>query len=143
MNNPDANLEKEVFSCFKNTQPVFLATCDRGQPRVRPVTLIYYNDRFWISTGTSDAKIKQIKENKKVEFCLFLKEDKVSGYIRGTSEAIIVEDSETKKLLADNIPFFKEFWKNPDDPNYTLLEIVIKEIEYLKPGSFKVSKFTL
>ncbi len=143
MSEKDASLKNEVWSYFKDMQPVFLATSDNDQPRVRPVTMLKYNDKFWISTGTNDAKIRQIKENNKVEFCLFIKEEKVSGYIRGTCEAIIVQDSETKKLLADNIPFFKEFWKNSDDPNYTLLEIVMKGVEYLKPGSFEATRFTL
>lgn len=29
------------------------------------------------------------------------------------------------------------------DPNYTLLEIVIKEVEYLKPGGLKVEKISV
>jgi len=66
-----------------------------------------------------------------------------SGYIRGAGSANVIEDKETKKLLADNIPFFKEFWKTPDDPNFALLEIIIKGIEYLKPGEFSVERFSL
>lgn len=38
------------------------------------------------------------------------------------------------------MPYFRDFWKSPDDPNYTLLELVVKEIEYLKPGGLKVEK---
>lgn len=137
------DIKKEVWGYFQKMQPVFLATCDMGQPRVRPVTLIHFNNKFWIGTGTDDAKIKQIKGNNKVEFCLFITQEKNSGYIRGISTANIVVDSEIKKQLSEQMPFFKEFWKNPDDPNYTLLEIVIKEIEYLKPGVYKASRLTV
>jgi general stress protein 26 len=143
MDEKTLNLENEVQSHFKDIQMVFLATADGDQPKVRPVTMLHFNDKFWVGTGTDDAKIKQIKENKKVEFCLFIKEEKASGYIRGQGEAIIVQDKETRKMLAENMPYFKDFWKGSDDPNYTLLEIVIKEIEYLKPGEFKVEKLTL
>jgi len=137
------NLKNELCGHFKKMQAVFLATADGDQPKVRPVTLLYYNDRFWIGTGTNAAKIKQIKENKKVEFCLFMKEEKVNGYIRATGEAVIVHDNEIRKLLAENMPYFRNFWKSPDDPNYTLLELVVKEVEYLKPGGLKVEKLTL
>jgi len=139
----ETNLKKEVWGHFQNMQQVFLATDEGTQPRVRPVTLIHFNDKFWITTSTNSAKIKQIKDNKNYEFCLLLKEGDNSGYIRGSGEANIVQDKDTKKLLADNTPFFKNFWKDADDPNYTLLEIVIKNVEYLKPGVFDVSRFTV
>ncbi|MGB3479491.1 MAG: pyridoxamine 5'-phosphate oxidase family protein [bacterium] len=137
------NLKNEIWAYFKDMPAVFFATVDGDQPKVRPVTLLHFNGRFWIGTGTNAAKIKQIKENKKVEFCLFIEEEKKSGYIRATSEALIVHDNETRKLLAENMPYFRTFWKSPDDPNYTLLEFVVKEIEYLKPGTFKVEKISV
>ncbi len=143
MNEKNISLKDKVWGHFKDIQAVFLATADGDQPKVRPVTLLYYNDRLWIGTGTNAAKIKQIKENKKVEFCLFIEEEEKSGYIRATSEALIVHDNETRKLLAENMPYFRDFWKSPDDPNYTLLELVVKEIEYLKPGGLKVEKISV
>ena len=143
MNERNANLQKEVWSHFQDIQPVFFATCDKDQPRIRPITFIHFNDKFWVSTGTNSAKIEQIKNNKNIEFCLMFKEGEDNGYIRGVGEANIVQDKDTKKLLSENIPFFKNYWKDADDPNYTLLEIVIKEIEYLKPGVFNAERFTL
>jgi len=37
----------------------------------------------------------------------------------------------------------KEFLEGPDDPNYILLNIEIKKIEYSKPGIFKVERLPL
>ena len=138
-----ANLKKEVWGQFEHTQNVFLATASGKKPRVRPVTLIYFNDRFWVTTGTNSAKIKQIKENQNIEFCMLFKEGEYNGYIRGRGLANIIEDSETKKMIAESTSFFKNYWKSADDPNYALLEIVVKEIEYLKPGEFSVERFSL
>jgi uncharacterized pyridoxamine 5'-phosphate oxidase family protein len=137
------DLKKEVWGYFKDMQPVFLATCDRGQPRVRPVTLLHYDNKFWVGTGTYDAKIQQIKGNNKVEICLFVDQEKNRGYIRGIGVANIVEDDRMRKLLSEQMPYFKEFWKGPYDPDYTLLEIGLSKIEYLKPGAFKVDKFSV
>ena len=58
-----AKLKKEIFAYFKQTQPVYLATNDGNEPRVRPVTLIWFEEKFWIATGSSDAKVKQLFSN--------------------------------------------------------------------------------
>jgi len=138
-----AKLKKEVLGHFKKEQIVFLATGEGDKPRVRPVTLIYFNDRFWVTTGANTAKIKQIKGNANIEFCLMFKKDKSNGYIRGAGIAKIIQDIKIKKLLADNIPFFKDYWETPDDPNFALVELVIKEIEYLQPEEFLSKRFSL
>jgi uncharacterized pyridoxamine 5'-phosphate oxidase family protein len=137
------DMKKEVWGHFKKMQNVFLATCDKAQPRVRPVTLIHHDKKCWVGTGTGDAKVGQIRDNEKVEFCLFLRDEKSSGYIRACAQAVIVENSEIRKTLSEQMPYFKEFWKSPDDPAYTLLQLVIKEIEYMKPGLIKVERFTV
>lgn len=138
-----ADLKKEVWSHFEHTQVVFLATTEGNKPRVRPVTLIYFNDKFWITTGTDSAKVKQIKENPNIEFCLLFKEGEYNGYIRCGGLANIIEDSKIRKSVADNTPFFKEYWESVEDPSFTLLEIVIKEIEYIRPEEFEVERLSL
>jgi uncharacterized pyridoxamine 5'-phosphate oxidase family protein len=136
-------LKEEVWSHFEHTQNIFLATLDGKKPKVRPVTMIFNNDRFWVTTGADNAKVKQIKENPNTEFCLMFKEGEYNGYIRGGGIAVIIDDIETKKMIAGSIPFFKEYWKSVDDPSFALLEIVIKEIEYLRPGELYVKRFSL
>ena len=143
MNGKNEMLKNEVWKHFKDVQSIYLATCDRNKARVRPVTLIYFNDKFWIATGANDAKIKQLKDNNNIEFCLMLEENENKGYIRGAGTANIVQDNGTKKLLADNIPFFKDVWKDSEDPDFALLEIAIQEIEYMKPGKFEAERFSL
>ena len=43
---------KEMLEEFGDLQHVVLATVDGDQPRVRPVTLISLDGRFWVTTGT-------------------------------------------------------------------------------------------
>lgn len=124
---------KEAWSRFKDFQHVFLATMEGEQPRVRPVTLIQFNKRFWITTGTRSAKVKQIQKNPKVEFCLLFKERDRNCCIRVAGLAKIIKDKETKAMIAGHCDFFSEHWKSVDDPSYTLLEICPAEIEYVRP----------
>ncbi len=143
MSNSIEQIKKEVWAYFKNMQVIYLATVEGNVPRVRPVTLIHYDKRMWVTTGSGDNKIKQIGENDNVEFCLLVGTGENSGYVRCKGKAEIVKDTETRKLIADNTPFFKQFWKDTDDPGYALLRIHTRDIEYLKPGSLKADRFSI
>ncbi|MFB0508895.1 MAG: pyridoxamine 5'-phosphate oxidase family protein [bacterium] len=138
-----SKIKKEVLSIFKDYQTVFLATAKDDQPRVRPVTLINFEKSFWVMTVTKDQKVRQIQKNPRIEFCLFLSKANRNGYIRLAGKVKIVKDKKTKTKLAKHYDFFNKYWKNADDPNYTLLEIHPKEIEYLRQGEFRVHKFKL
>ena len=133
-------LKTEIFGFFKETQPVYLSTVDGNKPRVRPVTLIYFDDNFWIATGSSDAKMKQLSQNDNIEFCLPIKDDRNMGYIRAAGKAEIVEKTEDKQLILDNIDFISYFWKEAADPGYALLKIDIQEIEYLPIGQMLATR---
>jgi len=137
------DIKKEVWNNFEKFQPVYLATTDGEKPKVRPVTLAYLNSKFWIFTGTNDAKIKQIKTNPKIEFCFLFKKGENSGYVRGNGIAIITQDPKIKEQMANKCTYFNQYWESSDDPNYTLLELEIDEIEYLKPGEILAQKYKL
>jgi uncharacterized pyridoxamine 5'-phosphate oxidase family protein len=142
MGNDIEALRKEVWALFQDMQAVFLATVDQGKPRVRPVMLIHFDRRLWVSTGANDAKIRQMKANNNVEFCLLLKEGENQGTVRGLGVANIVEDMETKKLLSENIPFFKQYWKDHTDPGFALVQIHVEHFEYMLPGAYEAKKFS-
>jgi uncharacterized pyridoxamine 5'-phosphate oxidase family protein len=137
------DIKKEVWSYLKDMQVVYLATTEGNVPRVRPVTLIHFDKKMWVTTGSDNNKIKQINANNNIEFCLLLKAGETSGYIRGAGTAEVITDAKTRTLIAENTPFFKEFWKDTNDPGYALLRIHTRDIEYLKPGAMKVERFSL
>jgi general stress protein 26 len=137
------DVKAEIWKRFENYQHIFLATEETNQPRVRPVTLVNFDQRFWVLTGTESAKTSQIRENPKIEFCLPFKEGEHNGYIRAAGSARIIKDKETKIKVAKHCDFFGEHWKSSDDPNYTLLELKLKEIEYLGPNEEVTRRFKL
>jgi general stress protein 26 len=143
MNDNLKDFEAEIWKRFKNHPHIFLASQENNQPRVRPVTLVNFDQRFWVLTGTRNAKVKQIRENPKIEFCMLFKEGGHHGYIRAAGFAEIINDRETKVKAAKHCDFFGEHWESLDDPNYTLLELKLKEIEYLRPNENVVRKFKL
>ena len=120
-----------------------MATAEGEQPRGRPVTLIDFDRKFWIATGTRSAKARQIRANPNVEFCFPLKEGDDNGYVRVAGVAQTINDRQTKARLADQMDFFSTHWKGVDDPNYTLLRITRVEVEYLRPGDNEAYTFVV
>jgi len=143
MSNEFKDFKAEIWRRFKDCSYVFLATREDDQPRVRPVTIVNFDQRFWILTGTRSAKVTQIRENAKIEICLLFEEGRHQGYIRAAGFAKIISDRETKVKVAKHCDFFNRHWESPNDPNYTLLELKLDEIEYLRPKENAVRKFKL
>lgn len=127
-------IRQEVWDHLKDSQRVYLATAEANQPRVRPVTLLDIDEKFWIATGTRSQKARQILRNPNVEFCLPLSADCGEGYIRVAGVAGVVTDTDTKAMVAEKIPFIGEYWSGPQDPSFFLIRITRVEIEYMRPG---------
>ena len=142
MNDADDELI-QVWTSFSGEPHIFLATVEGDQPRVRPVTLIHLQNKLFVTTGSNDAKVKQIKQNPKTEFCLMLEKEERKGTIRAECEARIVENKDIKAEVYNNISFAKEFWKSPEDPNYTLIWLQPNVFEYMKPGSVQAVEIRL
>ena len=131
---------KEALNQLKNFQHVFLATIDDNQPRVRPVTLINFEGKFWITTDAKSEKVKQIMKNPKVEFSFIFKKRNRNCCLRVTGLAKIIKDRQIKAKLAKHCNFFSKHWKSVDDPNYALLQIIPSEITYVTPEETKRMK---
>jgi general stress protein 26 len=124
---------EEVLSQFRDFQHVFLATMEGDQPRVRPVTLINFDEKFWVTTDSCSEKVKQIQKNPKVEFSFVFKKGDSDCCIRVTGLAKIIEDKLVKTELARHCDFFSKHWESVDDPNYALLEIFASEATFVTP----------
>jgi general stress protein 26 len=85
-----------MLNRLKESQFVALATMDEMRPRVRPMTLIYLDRRFWFVTSTFSDKVSQIKQNANVEFTYQFTENSEDCCIRVLGEAKIIEDRATK-----------------------------------------------
>jgi general stress protein 26 len=139
---PDG-IRNEIWSNFDEQKVVYFATASDNQPYVRPLTMVPLDDKFWILTGTGDAKIVQLKENSKVEVCMAVEKDEHTGYVRFNGRARIVSDPEVKTSIAGRVSYFKEYWKGTDDPNYTLLEMDFEFLEYMRPGEMLGKTYSL
>ena len=131
---PASNKLDKFLNNFKEVQHVALATIDDQQPRVRPMTLIYLDRRFWMVTSTASDKVGQIKKNANVEFFYQFPENGEDCCIRVLGKAKIIKDKKTKSSIAGRIRFFHDHWSSPEDPDYTLLEILPGELQHVSPS---------
>lgn len=130
MNSSD---EQKIVEIMKKAKDfAFLATCDSGQPRVRPVSPMVEDDMsVWVATSGKSRKVQQIKKNPRMSlaFVVHPQGDKAATII---GEAEKVEDMEQKKRvwgLASYDP--TQFWPDgPESKDYCVLKINVKQIEW-------------
>ena len=134
----------EIEAHFKRQNLVSLATADRDQPRVRIVSLILINGGFYVITGArggaQTAKVRQIRQNPKVEFVMRVERNGQIGNIRAAGTASIVEDHALKTRLFEEIEWVGGYFGSPEDPSYVLLQIDVRSYEYSVPGRPEVIK---
>ena len=135
------DLKKEALAHLSGYSSVMLATVDAEGPYVRPVTLIEFDNAYWIETGTTSSKVRQIRDNPNVELCLVFTDDTNSGYIRLAGRAEIVTAGAIRKSVSSHTEFFANYWSGPDDPNFTLLRVVPAAVEYMRPGEMEPHMF--
>lgn len=134
-------IRQEVWGHLKDSQCVYLATAEADQPRVRPITLLDLDQKFWIATGTRSAKARQIRRNPNVEFCLPLGDGCGNGYIRIAGVASVVTDHDQRQRIGEQVPFIEDYWAGVDDPEFCLIRITRVEVEYMPPGAEEAFTF--
>ena len=104
-----------------------------GAPNGRIMTnLPLGNDMvIWFATGLSTSKIKDIKKNPTVSVFVDDPTNQKNASIIGKAE-IVTDGKLRKKFWQEAFGFF--FPGGPTDPDYCLLKITPKKIEYLDPG---------
>ena len=126
--------EKEKITSImkKNSLHSYLATCDKDQPRVRPVSPIVEDDMsVWVTTFSTSRKVGQIKQNPKV--CLaFVEQPNGEKSAILVGEAKIIDSPEEKKKVWKLATFnlSEHFPDGPESEKFCLLKIIIKKIEW-------------
>lgn len=118
-----------IKEIIKGNHIASLATIKEGKPWVRYVMTINPEDtlNLFIATSITSRKIAQIKEDPNVHICLGWDEKKPGPYVQYVAKAKVHTDSEIKKKYWQ--PVFEMHFKNPDDPNYCIIELVPEYIE--------------
>lgn len=121
---------EEIYEFLKACGDYFLATCDDGQPRVRPFgTVNIYNGRLYIQTGKSKSVSRQLHKNPKLEICAM----KDGQWMRVEATAAEDDDREARVSMLEAYPNLKALY-SPDDGN--------TEVWYLRNVTATLYSFT-
>lgn len=121
---------EEIYEFLKACGDYFLATCDDGQPRVRPFgTVNIYNGRLYIQTGKSKSVSRQLHKNPKLEICAM----KDGKWMRVEATAAEDDDREARVSMLEAYPNLKALY-SPDDGN--------TEVWYLRNVTASLYSFT-
>ena len=123
-------LMQEVYEFLKSAGTYYLATCEDGQPRVRPFgTVNMYDGKLYIQTGKSKSVSKQLAANPKCEICAF----KDGVWLRVAAELVEDDRVEAKKSMLDDYPSLRAMYDENDSNTQVL---------YLKNAVATFSSFT-
>ena len=102
---------EEIYEFLNACGDYFLATCDDGQPRVRPFgTLNIYNGRLYILTGKAKSVSRQLHKSPKLEICAI----KGGKWMRVEATAAEDDDREARVSMLEAYPNLKAIY-SPDD----------------------------
>ena len=90
---------------LKSQKILHLATIDpSGNPHIVPVWYMYDTGKFYVGTSTKTRKVKNIKKNSRVSFCIDIgiKSPNIVG-IMGIGRSTLILKTERVKLLAEKI----------------------------------------
>lgn len=133
-------LEAEIRSFFPQPRRAVacLATVDaeRGfSPEARPVTLFEQDWRFYMATGASTRKAREMSAHPKVAALVMFRNENHSGYLRICGRVEPVDDFAERKRVADAAGYdLKSRWKGADDPGLAFVRIAPERVEYMRPG---------
>ncbi len=116
----------------ENAHAAHLATCDRGQPMVRPVSPIVEDDlTIWVVTFTSTRKVEQVKTNPKVSLA-FVEVPEGNRTAIAIGRAEVIEDPDQKKRVWDLCWFdlSQYFPDGPTSDEFVLIRIRAERIEW-------------
>ncbi len=137
-------MEVETVVNYLKKQPLmYLANIDEDRPRVRPVALIYHEDKCWFVSITGRNKIIQLEKNNNIEFAINPHDDEKLSTIRGTGKAVLVNNAEIRRDVATAIPWFDNYWESSEDPSFVLYKIDLEELSVQIPKIRDIYTFNL
>ena len=105
---------KEMYDLLKKAGLCFLATCEDGQPRVRPIDSVrLYGERLYFQTGRLKAVSRQLHANPRVELCTV---PDGGSWLRIEGSAVLDNDRDARVSMLEAYPALQSIY-SPDDGN--------------------------
>lgn len=127
---PVTELVATAQETMRKAQYPMLASCDHGQPRLRPVSPVH-TDGFtvYVASKRSSGKTAELESNGRVELCYL---DSGHDQVRITGTAVLVKD----RTLIDSIwaenPLLRAYLGSVDNPEFLLYEVKPARVRFMR-----------
>ena len=103
-----------------------LATCDAGQPRLRPVSVaLVEGAALYIASFRRWGKVAEILVNPRAELSFL---DPSGRHLRLTGEVWLREEPALRRRVWETFPMMQRYFADPADPDYALLEFCAQRV---------------
>ena len=122
----------EIRPIVEQAQHATLATCDDGQPRVRPMSFTLTADgRLLSSTRDTSGKMREFAVNQRVELC-FVDADK--NHVRIEGRIDVSRRGDAKRSLLEAHPPARRHFGDAEHPNLIRVEVLPTHVRWKPPG---------
>ena len=130
-------LKNKIIEVIEQAKLGSLATVRDGKPWVRYMVLHHGEGlSLYTTTFAKSRKVEQINKNNNIHVTVGGDpKNWKAPYVNIQAEASVLTDLETKKKCWSDM--LKQFFSGPEDPNYAVIEISPKVIEYTAAGAHK------
>ncbi len=133
---------QQVYVYLVNGGLISLATCEGGQPRVRPVSLFADGEEFFFVSFSDRDKVRQLETNDRFEFFFGIKVGDNWGSIRASGRAVKVEEEGIDQDLVDLLPLFND-QTTSEEAEYALIRLDVEEFKVQDPEDKKIYRFVV
>lgn len=134
------DLKNKISNVIKGHKVASLATIANGKPWVRFVMCYSDGMNLYICTYKDSRKAAQIKKNHNVHLVISKDVNNLEApFVQIAGEARMRSDAKIRyKFWRD---FMKKYYNGPDDPNYVVIEIKPRLIEYRSTETEQVQTY--
>ena len=109
---------REVSKYLTENPIVYVASCDNGQPRVRPFQFMFEREgRIYFCTGESKDVCKQLRANPRTELSVMAAD---GSWMRVSGSVVFADDRALKQEVLDKSELVKSIYKTADNPEFSL-----------------------
>ncbi len=120
--------QNKVRKIVKSAGYCQMATSVNGQPRVRPMKFVVTDDfKFWCTTINISGKVKELKDNPKVELCWV---DKEGNHLRVSGTADLSGGVDKKRKLLELHPGALGLFADEHDPKLVHVEVTPNRVRW-------------
>jgi len=138
--------EDQVLGIIKK-EPAFMASVDGQRPRIRPMKVfVDETGHLWLFSRFDSKKVSDLSVNPRVELG-FMGEDSsvvtVFGQVKDATKPGTPQFRLVRDMMLNHVPEMKHYFSENEEDSIVLYQVIVHEINYMRPDRTVVSNINL